>query len=303
MRTLIGKRVVRRLLATSTPVTILDMIDPSKELFPLLSPSTWPLLKTFKGDIRNTTLLSEIMTPDIVGVVHLAAVSRVLWCLENEADCWDVNERGTKLILDALSTINAKDNGRRWFILASSREVYGDMPKGRENDLFKEDAEKKPANVYGASKLAAEKTLQSHLESLEAKKARGTLHAVALRLSNVYGSVYDHVERLVPSIATQALSHQIIQISGGQQHVRRSKLLISRCWIVHDSIQHFLTSLTYSISTTVSMDYSSPLNTSPLTSSPLPSQECFRAYPVPTSTRSISLQALPSPCPNSFLLS
>ena len=214
-----GKHLVRRLLTASTPVTILDGVYYPDELTSSLPHSSRSILTVTKGDIRNTTLLSQAFTPDIVGVVHLAAVSRVLWCLDNEADCRDINERGTQLVLEALSRLNAEDNGRRWFVLASSIDVYGDMEK--------------PANTYAATKLAAEKVLETHLEAIKKKLKKGganwwklrrggALHAVALRLSNVYGSVYDHVDRLVPSITTQALSHQVIQISGGHQHVRLS---------------------------------------------------------------------------------
>ena len=222
-RYLQGKHLVRRLLTASTPVTILDAIYYPDELASSLSPSARSLLKVVKGDIRNTTLLSDVFTPDVVGVVHLAAVSRVLRCLQNEADCRDINERGTKLVLEALSDLNAKDNGRRWFILASSGDVY-DMEKS--------------VNLHGTTKLAAEKVLETHLEAVKKKLGKesdkwwkwgrgGALHAVVLRLSNVYGSVYDHVERLVPSVTTQALSHQVIQISGGHQHVRLFSLGLS----------------------------------------------------------------------------
>ena len=176
------------------------------------------LLKIHIGDIRNTTLLSEVFTREVVGVVHLAAVSRVLWCLENEADCWDVNERGTQLVLDALTDLNSKDKGKRWLVLASSREVYGNPSHGDDTPTT-EDAERRPANAYGGSKLAAENIVTKHLAALQTRKAPGTLRVIALRLSNVYGGVYDHLERLIPSITTQALSHQVIQISGGQQNV------------------------------------------------------------------------------------
>lgn len=210
-----GKHIVHSLLATSTPVTVLDTIFFEDEL-ESLPPSSRSLLDIHIGDIRNATALSSVFTPDVVGVVHLAAVSRVLWCLENEADCWDVNERGTQMVVDGLAELNRRDGGKRWFVLASSREVYGDA---KDNQPIKEDAEKTPANIYGASKLAAEVVIENHIQSARQHRGSGSIHFIALRLSNVYGGVYDHLERLVPSIVTQALSHQVIQISGGQQHV------------------------------------------------------------------------------------
>lgn len=258
-----GKPVVQRLLASGKPVTILDKLFYPDELDSLSSSlshprsytSKSPLLKVHIGDIRNTTLLSEIFTSDVVGVVHLAAVSRVLWCLENEADCWDVNQRGTQLVLDALTNLNAKDSGKRWFVLASSREVYGNPLHDKPTT---EDMERKPANVYGASKLAAEHVVTKHLDALNTRRAPGTLRVIALRLSNIYGGVYDHLERLIPSITTQALSHQVIQISGGQQnvscHSNRGETHLSNSLWDSDPpyIILFLFSLTWCTSTTVS---------------------------------------------------
>lgn len=196
---------------------MLDKIFHSDELDEIHAelPQAKHLLRVKLGDIRDDRALREVMTDDVVGVVHLAAVSRVLWCLENEADCWDVNERGTETVLTALTDLNKKDGGRRWFVLASSREVYGDakvLPVMENSDLT-------PANIYGASKLKAEQVVQRFLKTLEKTKNAGSLYVVVLRLSNIYGGVFDHIERLIPSITTQALSHQPIQIVGGKQNV------------------------------------------------------------------------------------
>ena len=169
------------------------------------------------GDIRNTTLLSSIFTSDVVGVVHLADVSRVLRCEENPADCKDVNERGTQLVLDSLEHLNRNDQGKRWFILASSLEVYGDTTAATP---LREDAPPKPLSVYGASKLAAERAVEARVRSASSSNAVSALRAISLRLAHVYGGSYDHEDRLVPAITTQALWNQVIQVSGGQQIVR-----------------------------------------------------------------------------------
>lgn len=217
--------MIRRLLASSTPVTVIDKIFHQDELEDIYSdiPQARDLLRVKLGDIRDTDAMKEIMTDDVVGVIHLAAVSRVLWCLENQDDCWDVNERGTEVVLEALADLNRSDKGKRWFVLASSREVYGDAK------VFPvvENSDKLPANVYGESKLRAEKVVKRFLEKVKNDQSAGSLYTIALRLSNVYGGAFDHVERLIPSIVTQALSHQVIQIVGGQQHVS-TDLLISR---------------------------------------------------------------------------
>lgn len=106
-------------------------------------------------------------------MIHLAAVSRVGWCLENEPDCDDVNVRGTELVIDAIES--RKMNA--WFIQASSREVYGNA----ESFPVPEDAPNTPANAYGRTKSDAEAVIRRH-----------SLPAILLRLSNVYGGLADH---------------------------------------------------------------------------------------------------------------
>lgn len=117
-------------------------------------------------------------------------------------------------MLESLEQLNRNVQGRRWFILASSLEVYGDMTTATP---LCEDAPTQPLSVYGASKLAAERVVETHVRNIGSSSA---LRAISLRLSNVYGGSFDHEDRLVPAITTQALWNQVIQVSGGQQIVR-----------------------------------------------------------------------------------
>jgi nucleoside-diphosphate-sugar epimerase len=155
-------------------------------------------LRIIEGDIRDGGVLDEAMTKDITGVIHLAAVSRVGWCLENEPDCEDVNVRGTDIVLEAIERKRIK----AWFVQASSREVYGNA----ESFPVSEDAPNIPANAYGRTKSDAEAVIKSH-----------STPAILLRLSNVYGGLADHRERLIPAIVSSALSHRTIQMVGGNQ--------------------------------------------------------------------------------------
>jgi nucleoside-diphosphate-sugar epimerase len=202
-----GKRLIRRLLSTQTPITVVDLIFHPLELeeihqeFPYAASS----LVVVPGDIRDKAVMKEALTRDVVGVIHLAAVSRVLWCLENERDCVDVNVRGTEEVLAAMESRGG------WFIQASSREVYGDA----KSFPVDEETAATPANIYGSTKADAETVIQRH-----ASKSKSPFHAIILRLSNVYGSPADHHERLIPSIMVNALSHRPIQIVGGDQDVR-----------------------------------------------------------------------------------
>ncbi|KAJ7780326.1 hypothetical protein DFH07DRAFT_470062 [Mycena maculata] len=214
----IGKHLVRRLLSSHTVVTVLDLIfDPEEHNYPDAARLNW-----INADIRNSTALDLALTPDVTGVFHLAAVSRVLHCLENEPDCIDVNERGTGAVLAAIE--RRPESSRPWFILASSREVYG-------RNQTSSAADDVPSTVYGLSKLKAENLVRRRARHINAFNTRPShanhihvfgkrpFHAAILRLPSVYGSSYDHSDRLVTSLVSRALAHQSLQIMGGEQEI------------------------------------------------------------------------------------
>ena len=71
-------------------------------------------------DIRNRPAIAEALK-GVRGVVHLAAVSRVVWGERNPMLCAATN-------VDALADLLrlCVEGSRPWFIFASSREVYGE---------------------------------------------------------------------------------------------------------------------------------------------------------------------------------
>jgi dihydroflavonol-4-reductase len=100
-------------------------------------------------------------------VYHLAAA-------QHEADVsdqffWDVNVTGTRHVLEA-----SHHAGVRRFIHASTSGVYGRGSAG----LLDEQSPAEPDNIYGVTKLAGEKLVQSYRERLS---------GVVLRISEVYG--------------------------------------------------------------------------------------------------------------------
>lgn len=209
--------VVQRLISAATPVTVLDRTFQNEQLDKIYAgfPQARSLLQVKLGDIRDADALKAAMTPGVVGVIHLAAVSRVHWCSENEAGCMDVSERGAEGVMTALRDLNVKDGGSRWMLMASASAVYGDP----QTLPVMEDAETVPASPFGASMLKAEGAVQQGLSGIEEDQQAGSLHAAILRLSHVYGGLHDHSDRLIPAIIAEASSHQVIQISGVRQNV------------------------------------------------------------------------------------
>ncbi len=150
------------------------------------------------GDIRDLKQL-EKLSDDCHGIVHLAGVSRVISGEKNPELCWDTNVNGTQAVLEAA----LKSTRRPWVIYASSREVYGQqtiLPVDERAPLL-------PVNIYAKSKIAAESAVLEY-------RARG-LQTVILRFSNVYGSLNDYIDRVIPAFCRGAALGETIRIDGG----------------------------------------------------------------------------------------
>jgi UDP-glucose 4-epimerase len=135
---------------------------------------------------------------EVDGIVHLAAVARVRHAEADPERCWAVNVVGTEnLIAAALAA-----RRRPWVVIASSREVYGEparIPVVETDPVA-------PINVYGRSKAACEQAALSG--------GRAGLRVAILRLANVYGSIRDHPDRVVPSFCRAAARGAPMRVEG-----------------------------------------------------------------------------------------
>ena len=148
-------------------------------------------------NILDYPVLQDIVN-NCTGIVHLAAISRVIWGEEDPFLCRQVNVEGTKNIIKACINSPTKP----WLIYASSREVYGQQT----TFPVSEDCQLVPHNYYAKSKIEAE-TLVS-----EAKNAG--LQVAKLRFSNVFGGLSDYAQRVVPAFCFNALNNLPLQVYG-----------------------------------------------------------------------------------------
>jgi dTDP-4-dehydrorhamnose reductase len=101
-----------------------------------------------KMDIRNKKRCQKVIkTIDLDIVIHCAAITDMDLCETNQILAYDVNTFGTENILDSI-------NKDCHFIYISTDNVYSNG-----NRFNKEKAKKSPTNVYGDSKLKAEKVI------------------------------------------------------------------------------------------------------------------------------------------------
>ncbi|MEZ4226808.1 MAG: NAD(P)-dependent oxidoreductase [Polyangiaceae bacterium] len=178
---LLGSALATALLAEGTDVVCLDVRAHGEA----------------RGDVRDPARLHEVVD-SVDGVIHLAAVSRVIWGEKDPELCWATNVGGLDSVLQA-----ARRSARTpWLIFASSREVYGQP----ERLPASEDCPLRPMNVYARSKVAGEMLVE------EAR--RSGVRACTVRLSNVFGTTSDHADRVVPAFARAAAFGRELRVEG-----------------------------------------------------------------------------------------
>ena len=132
------------------------------------------------------------------GIVHLAAVSRVVWGERDPETCREVNIGGLRNVVAA-----ARSQKRQpWIVFASSREVYGQP----DRLPVVEGAPLRPINVYGRTKAEGERLVMAARDD--------GLRTAVVRLSNVYGSTRDHADRVVPAFARNAVMGGALRVEG-----------------------------------------------------------------------------------------
>jgi len=150
-----------------------------------------------RGDVRDPARVEALLS-DCDGVVHLAAVSRVVWGERDPESCWSTNVEGLRNVLSVAGSRPRPP----WVVFASSREIYG-QPESLPVD---EDCPPNPINVYGRSKVAGEQLVE--------QAARAGLRAATLRLSNVFGSAADYADRVVPAFVRAAIRGRRLRVDG-----------------------------------------------------------------------------------------
>ncbi|MBK7267950.1 MAG: NAD-dependent epimerase/dehydratase family protein [Ignavibacteriales bacterium] len=127
-------------------------------------------LKIVEGDIRNASIVNEVME-GCDAVIHLAALASVPASFNDPVGTYEVNFMGTQNVLEA-----AHQNKVKRVTFASSSAVYGDT----QTFPITEENPDNPLSPYGVSKLLGEKLCRFY------NTAFG-LSVVIFRFFNVYG--------------------------------------------------------------------------------------------------------------------
>ncbi len=171
-------------------------------------PLARPNFRFVRGDIRDPAAvfaLFERERPD--AVVNFAAESHVDRSIDDPTPFLQTNVLGAQVLMDACRAF-----GVARFHQVSTDEVYGDLPLGRSDVSFAEDAPLRPSSPYAASKASAD------LLALAYHRTYG-LDVVITRSSNNYGP-FQGPEKLIPKMITRALTGETLPVYGRGEQVR-----------------------------------------------------------------------------------
>lgn len=155
-----------------------------------------------RGDIADAAVVKKAIR-DCEGVVNFAAESHVDRSIEDPASFLRTDVLGTHVLLEAA---RAGDVGR--FLQVSTDEVYGSI----EDGSFTESSPLDPSSPYSATKAAADLLVGAYVRTYG-------LDAVITRSSNNFGP-YQHPEKLIPRLVTNALREIGLPIYGDGMNVR-----------------------------------------------------------------------------------
>lgn len=189
----IGRRLVKALLAAGAEVTVADQ-DPYPD----------PDVRSVAGDLRDPEVREAAVTPDLDGIVHLAAMTSVLRSMEDPAGVYRLNVDVTADLLE-----RARRHGVPRFVLASTNAVTGDVG----DTPISEQTPLRPLTPYGATKAAAEMLLSAYAGAYG-------MRACALRFANVYGPGMRHKDSFVPRLMRAAATGTGVQIYGDGTQLR-----------------------------------------------------------------------------------
>jgi UDP-glucose 4-epimerase len=193
----IGAHVVRAMREAGDPVVVLDDLSTGH-------PERVEGVPLVEGDVLDAGLLRRTLREhDVHGVVHLAAKKQVEESVRRPLHYYRQNVEGLRVLLEA-----ATDAGVASFVFSSSAAVYGSP----DTDVVREDADCRPVNPYGSTKLVGEWMVS------EAAAATGLRYAT-LRYFNVAGAAAPELAdrgagNLVPMVFQRLAAHRAPVVFG-----------------------------------------------------------------------------------------
>lgn len=185
----IGSHIVEKLLKNNYLVKALVLYNSFSDIgwLKYINSKNKHKLEICFGDIRDAKII-EKLTKNCDYIIHLASLISIPYSYYAPRSFFETNVMGLMNLLEA-----AKKNKIKKFINTSTSEVYGTA----ETHFIKEDHNLKAQSPYSASKIAADKLLESYVKTYD-------FPAITMRPFNTFGPRQSK-RAIIPTIITQLL--------------------------------------------------------------------------------------------------
>ena len=168
----LGSNLVRRCLTDSScRVTVLDSLDPLFHSTTQNLQEVWSQIRFIRGDIRNETLLAEVVQDQDV-IFHCAAQTSHALSIQYPLLDAEINCLGSLKLLEAIRLFNPD----AVVVYSSSSTVIGKQL----TEIADEEHPERPLEIYSANKGVAEKYFHIYHTHYDLK-------TIVLRFANLYG--------------------------------------------------------------------------------------------------------------------
>jgi CDP-glucose 4,6-dehydratase len=188
---LLGSWLVKALVREGHAVTVLKRdVDVRSAL---TIEGTEDEVNVVRGDLLDAALMERVLADyEVDTVFHLAAQTLVGVAHRSPVPTFEVNIRGTWILLDACRRMET-----RRVVVAASDKAYG----VHEELPYREDFALRPRYPYDVSKAATDLIAQSYWHTYE-------LPVAITRFANLYGGGDLNASRLVPESVAAALQNR-----------------------------------------------------------------------------------------------
>ena len=203
----LGANLVRRCLAEpDVQITVMDSLDPHLHATTRHLQEVWPRIRFVRGDMRDETLLAEIVQGQDIIFNCAAQTSHPLSIQYPLLDA-EINCLGNLKLLESIRLLNSSAR----IVYTSSSTVIGKAL----TEVVDEDHWERPLEIYSANKGVAEKYYRIYHTIHDLK-------TVVLRFANLYGPYGKGYQEFgfINYFIHQAWTNQEIMIFGSGDQTR-----------------------------------------------------------------------------------
>ena len=211
----IGSNLIELLLKKNFYVINIDKISYSSNFYNTKSFEKSKKYKFIKLDINNKNLKNIFFKYKPIGIFNLAAETHVDRSIDNPSNFIHSNIFGVYNLLECFKNYSKFNKSK--LIHISTDEVYGDILKGRTNELYPYQ----PSSPYAASKAASDHLVRSYVRTFK-------IPAIVTNCSNNYGPK-QHPEKLIPKLIYNIINNRTLPIYGDGKNSREWIFVEDHC--------------------------------------------------------------------------